>query len=125
MVQPFDWSALPVQILKDACELQSDALDNCAAACACEGWGGAVNSSAIGTLHLHFDTHSPNVFTDTIQQHSDIDQPPDSTLPRSQTKIAPDLSHPITQQRLAGKLGIEAMLFFCVFSLSSVIAEAS
>jgi len=48
-----DWEALPAQILKTACELQLNALDNCAAACACKAWRTAANTSHIQAVHLH------------------------------------------------------------------------
>ena len=48
-----DWAALPSQLLADAFELQSNALDNCAAACVCRSWQSVVKSSFVSTLHLH------------------------------------------------------------------------
>ena len=53
MREPSDWAALPSQLLRVAFELQSNALDNCAAACACKSWHAAVNSSFVSALHLH------------------------------------------------------------------------
>jgi len=48
-----DWSTLPAQILVQACELQRNALDNCAAACACQSWRSTVSGSRIQSLQLH------------------------------------------------------------------------
>jgi len=48
-----DWSTLPAQVLVQACELQRNALDNCAAACACQSWRSAVSGSRIQSLQLH------------------------------------------------------------------------
>ena len=53
MTQPSHWAALPCQLLRGAFELQSNALDNCAAACVCKSWQSAVNSSFVSKLHLH------------------------------------------------------------------------
>ena len=52
------WSTLPAQILVQAGELQRNALDNCAAACACRSWRSAVNGSCIQSLQLHACTSS-------------------------------------------------------------------
>jgi len=47
-------------VLKTAFELQSNALDSCAAACTCKGWQAAVTDSPISTLHLHANGISNN-----------------------------------------------------------------
>ena len=52
---PSDWAALPLQLLIRAFELQSNALDNCAAACVCKSWQAAANGSVIRVLHLHIN----------------------------------------------------------------------
>ena len=48
-----DWSAVSQEILIKISEQQHNALDNCAAACACTSWRLAVNYSHISSLHLH------------------------------------------------------------------------
>ena len=58
--QPSGWAAIPSHLLKDAFEMQSNPLDNCAAACVCKHWQAAVNNSFIGALHLDMgSSHSP------------------------------------------------------------------
>ncbi len=47
------WADLSEQLLLRMFESQHNALDNCAAACACKSWRSAVNSSHIQSLHLH------------------------------------------------------------------------
>lgn len=61
---------------------------------------------------------SEHVLADANQQQPDIDQPINNALPVSQIKIAPDLSHSIIQQRLAGTLGIPETMLVC-FQLCS------
>ena len=56
--RPSDWTALPVQILKDTFELQHNSLDNCAAACVCKEWQAAVENSLVSALHLYKDSPS-------------------------------------------------------------------
>ncbi len=53
VMQPSDWATLPAHLLMGVFELQSNALDNCAAACVCKSWQSAVNSSFVSSLHLH------------------------------------------------------------------------
>ena len=55
-----DWSSISPQLLSSIFELQSNALDNCAAACACAQWRQAVSESHIAHLHLHADSPSYN-----------------------------------------------------------------
>ena len=62
--QRSDWAALPSQFFRDAFELQSYALDNCAAACVCKSWQAAVHGSCISALHLH--THSRALLPSSI-----------------------------------------------------------
>ena len=52
-MQPSDWATLPAYLLMSALELQSNALENCAAACVCKSWQSAVNSSFVSSLRLH------------------------------------------------------------------------
>ena len=47
------WADLSEQLLLRTFESQHNALDNCAAACACKSWRSAVNRSHIQSLHLH------------------------------------------------------------------------
>ncbi len=63
-----DWSCLAEQLLVHIFEEQHNALDNCAAACACTTWRTAVNSSHIPSLHLHanqapYGSHWKHFFT--------------------------------------------------------------
>ena len=53
MREQADWADLSEQLLLRTFESQHNALDNCAAACACKSWRSAVNSSHIQSLHLH------------------------------------------------------------------------
>ena len=55
MQEQTNWADLPEQLLRHTFESQHNALDNCAAACACKSWRAAVNSSHIQSLHLHSD----------------------------------------------------------------------
>lgn len=48
-----DWAAFPFQVLIAAFELQSNALDNPAAACVCTKWKAAASSCVVSMLHLH------------------------------------------------------------------------
>lgn len=54
--QQSEWAKLPYQVLKDSFELQSDPLNNCAAACTCKKWQTVANDSYIPSLHLHTDS---------------------------------------------------------------------
>lgn len=54
------------QVLRDAFELQSYALVNCAAACVCKNWQDAVNSSFVRVLHLHI--HNRSSLPSTVAQ---------------------------------------------------------
>ncbi len=53
MQEQTGWADLSEQLLLRTFESQHNALDNCAAACACKSWRSAVNSSHIQSLHLH------------------------------------------------------------------------
>ena len=55
MQEQTSWADLSEQLLLHTFESQHNALDNCAAACACKSWRSAVNSSHIQSLHLHAD----------------------------------------------------------------------
>ncbi len=50
-----DWSALPQHLLSNVFEQRRNALNNCAAACACTSWRAAINNTHIYSLHLHED----------------------------------------------------------------------
>ena len=52
------WGTTPTQILTHAGELQLNALDNCAAACACKAWRSAFSRCRIKALQLHADSAS-------------------------------------------------------------------
>ncbi len=53
MQEQADWADLSEQLLLRTFESQHNALDNCAAACACKSWRSVVNSSHIQSLHMH------------------------------------------------------------------------
>ena len=53
---PLQLERLPYPTSRNCLELQRNALDNCASACACKARCLAVNSSTIKVLHLHMDT---------------------------------------------------------------------
>ncbi len=53
MQEQTNWADLSEQLLLRTFESQHNALDDCAAACACKSWHSAVNSSHIQSLHLH------------------------------------------------------------------------
>ena len=55
-----DWSSISPQLLSSIFEMQSNALDKCAAACTCVQWRHAVSESHIAYLHLHADSPSYN-----------------------------------------------------------------
>ena len=60
VAQRADWSSIPPQLLSRIFETQSNALDNCAAACTCVQWRRAVSESHIDYLHLHADSPTYN-----------------------------------------------------------------
>ncbi len=57
-----NWSAVPVEVLRRAFELQRNGLANCGAAAACIAWRDVARGSRVNSLYLHADSDHQELF---------------------------------------------------------------